>query len=111
MPACFTERMIYLSRLMISVRRSAACSLALVSLLYLCVAMPSLHAGELKIERLFGPEIKTGPYKHPARILWFNGDGPARQHNRFIRFALGVSGLGLGLEVLEILLLSGIANP
>jgi len=67
--------MIYLSRLMISVRRSAACSLALVSLLYLCVAMPSLHAGELKIERLFGPEIKTGPYKHPARIEELrNGD-------------------------------------
>jgi predicted neuraminidase len=35
----------------------------------------SLHAGELIIERVFGPEIKTGPYKHPARIEELkNGD-------------------------------------
>ena len=34
-----------------------------------------LTAGELRIERLFGPEIKTGPYKHPARIEELrNGD-------------------------------------
>ncbi len=31
--------------------------------------------GELKIERVFGPEIKTGPYKHPACLAEFdNGD-------------------------------------
>lgn len=24
------------------------------------------QAGELRIERIFGPEIPTGPYKHPA---------------------------------------------
>jgi hypothetical protein len=31
--------------------------------------------GELRIERMFGPEVKTGPYKHPARIEELqNGD-------------------------------------
>lgn len=35
----------------------------------------ALSAGELRIERVFGPEIKTGPYKHPARIEALqNGD-------------------------------------
>jgi predicted neuraminidase len=29
-------------------------------------ACPSLAAGELRIERVFGPEVPTGPYKHPA---------------------------------------------
>ncbi|MBM3879070.1 MAG: hypothetical protein FJ387_05045 [Verrucomicrobia bacterium] len=34
-----------------------------------------LAAGELRVERLFGPEVKTGPYKHPARIeALANGD-------------------------------------
>jgi hypothetical protein len=28
--------------------------------------------GELRIERMFGPEVKTGPYKHPARIEELN---------------------------------------
>jgi predicted neuraminidase len=38
-------------------------------------AATPLHAGELRIERLFGPEVKTGPYKHPARIEELrNGD-------------------------------------
>ena len=37
--------------------------------------IPLLNAGELRIEKLFGPEIKTGPYKHPARIEELsNGD-------------------------------------
>lgn len=41
--------------------------------------------GSLTIERVFGPEIKTGPYKHPARIeelangdlylVYYGGDG------------------------------------
>src|SRR5713101_5454136 len=32
-------------------------------------------AGTLKIERVFGPEVKTGPYKHPASIAELaNGD-------------------------------------
>ena len=32
-------------------------------------------AGELQIDRVFGPEIKTGPYKHPARVEELaNGD-------------------------------------
>ena len=34
-----------------------------------------MQAGELRIERVFGPEIKTGPYKHPARVEELaNGD-------------------------------------
>jgi len=37
--------------------------------------MLALPAAELRIERLFGPEIKTGPYKHPARLeALANGD-------------------------------------
>ncbi|MBS1871980.1 MAG: exo-alpha-sialidase [Acidobacteria bacterium] len=44
---------------------------ALAFALTLCAA----SAGELRIERLFGPEIKTGPYKHPASITELsNGD-------------------------------------
>ncbi|WP_206107616.1 sialidase family protein [Paludisphaera rhizosphaerae] len=32
-------------------------------------------AGDLRIERIFGPEIKTGPYKHPAALEELsNGD-------------------------------------
>jgi predicted neuraminidase len=32
-------------------------------------------AGELKVERIFGPEVPTGPYKHPACVAEFqNGD-------------------------------------
>ena len=38
-------------------------------------ATQTLDAGELRIERMFGPEIKTGPYKHPARLeALANGD-------------------------------------
>lgn len=33
------------------------------------------QTAELRIHRVFGPEIKTGPYKHPARITQLkNGD-------------------------------------
>jgi predicted neuraminidase len=47
---------------------------ALGLLLFLSSAAP-LFGGELRIERMFGPEIKTGPYKHPARIeALANGD-------------------------------------
>ena len=35
----------------------------------------ALAGGELKIERVFGPEVQTGPYKHPASITELkNGD-------------------------------------
>lgn len=38
-------------------------------------AAPALAAGDLTITRVFGPEVKTGPYKHPASIAEFdNGD-------------------------------------
>ena len=46
-------------------------------LLLFCLVLGTraLIAGELRIERLFGPEIKTGPYKHPVRIEELrNGD-------------------------------------
>jgi predicted neuraminidase len=34
-----------------------------------------LPAGELRIERVFGPEVPTGPYKHPASMTELkNGD-------------------------------------
>ncbi len=65
--------MIHLSRLTTLVRRSAVSSCIIG--LWLCSVTPSVHGGQLKIERLFGPEIKTGPYKHPARIEELrNGD-------------------------------------
>ncbi|WP_165246471.1 sialidase family protein [Paludisphaera soli] len=33
------------------------------------------RAGDLRIERIFGPEVKTGPYKHPAALEELaNGD-------------------------------------
>lgn len=45
---------------------------ALVALVLL--AAPAA-AAELVVERVFGPEIKTGPYKHPARLEELaNGD-------------------------------------
>jgi predicted neuraminidase len=45
----------------------------------IALALPVLVAaapgGELRIERVFGPEVPTGPYKHPAAIAAFdNGD-------------------------------------
>lgn len=43
---------------------------------WLCVMLASpAHAGELRVERLFGPEVPTGPYKHPACMAELqNGD-------------------------------------
>lgn len=42
------------------------------ALLWLCLAAAS---AEIRIERLFGPEVATGPYKHPASIATLdNGD-------------------------------------
>jgi predicted neuraminidase len=39
------------------------------------VAAPALPAGKLEIRRVFGPEVPTGPYKHPASITELeNGD-------------------------------------
>jgi len=44
----------------------------------LCAALVTafvLPAADLRMERVFGPEIKTGPYKHPARFTQLkNGD-------------------------------------
>lgn len=64
---------------MIAIRR------LLLVLPLLCATTLTIYAGELRIERLFGPEIKTGPYKHPARIeeltngdlylVYYGGDG------------------------------------
>ncbi len=35
----------------------------------------ALNGGELEVERVFGPEVPTGAYKHPASIMEFqNGD-------------------------------------
>lgn len=40
-----------------------------------CLAAMTAEAGDLKIERVFGPEIDTGPYKHPACLTELaNGD-------------------------------------
>ena len=57
------------------IRRSHTPFLLIVLLPLISALTPGLFAGELRIERLFGPEIKTGPYKHPARIEELrNGD-------------------------------------
>jgi predicted neuraminidase len=40
-------------------------------LLILCAGGP-MQAGELRIERVFGPEVATGPYKHPACMTELN---------------------------------------
>src|SRR5262249_28525818 len=39
----------------------------LIALIHLAGASSAV-AGELRISRVFGPEIKTGPYKHPASM-------------------------------------------
>lgn len=51
----------------------------------LLIAPGLMFAGELRLERMFGPEVKTGPYKHPARLealtngdlyaVYYGGDG------------------------------------
>jgi predicted neuraminidase len=55
-----------------SMKSTAAC--ALLSFLSVFAGI-SLHAGELTIMRVFGPEVPTGPYKHPACLTELkNGD-------------------------------------
>ncbi len=47
--------------------RSATLPLRLLAMLgLLAMAGKDTIAGELEVERIFGPEVKTGPYKHPA---------------------------------------------
>ncbi|MGP0065104.1 MAG: sialidase family protein [Isosphaeraceae bacterium] len=47
----------------------------LVCLLTAITAHGRVEAGELRIERVFGPEVPTGPYKHPACMTELsNGD-------------------------------------
>ena len=36
--------------------------------LFLSLAAAQLGAGELTVRRVFGPEVPTGPYKHPASL-------------------------------------------
>ncbi|MBV6483415.1 MAG: hypothetical protein DIKNOCCD_03194 [bacterium] len=46
-----------------------------IQAIILLAAVSSCHAGEFKIERIFGPEIPTGKYKHPASATELdNGD-------------------------------------
>ena len=43
--------------------------------LVLLAACMSAAPGKLQVERVFGPEVPTGPYKHPASITELaNGD-------------------------------------
>lgn len=44
-------------------------------LLAALAAAGTMFAGDLRVERIFGPEVPTGSYKHPACITEFqNGD-------------------------------------
>ncbi len=53
--------------------------------LLLALAAAPLGAGELKVRRVFGPEVPTGPYKHPAcleelasgdlYLVYYGGEG------------------------------------
>src|SRR5258708_25197529 len=57
------------------IRRSTVSSLVLGLSFWHSATALSLRAADLRIERLFGAETKTGPYKHPARIEELkNGD-------------------------------------
>ncbi len=48
---------------------------ALLTGMLLLLAIPRLDAGELQVERVFGPETPTGRYKHPACLTELqNGD-------------------------------------
>ncbi len=50
-------------------------TLALAGLFALAVRPLLPDVGRLRVERIFGPEVKTGPYKHPASITELaNGD-------------------------------------
>jgi len=56
-------------------RRPRLAVLPTWALCFLLIAPSAGFAGGLRVERLFGPEVKTGPYKHPARIeALANGD-------------------------------------
>jgi predicted neuraminidase len=49
--------------------------MSLVKSLLVIAAAALCAAAELRTERVFGPEVPTGPYKHPAAITAFdNGD-------------------------------------
>ncbi|AMV40121.1 sialidase family protein [Planctomyces sp. SH-PL62] len=55
-------------------KRRAAVTLLVGAMLGTTLASLS-RAGDLRIERIFGPEVKTGPYKHPAALTELaNGD-------------------------------------
>src|SRR5437667_9869136 len=57
------------------VRWCNLCSLVITALVWIAASTHVTTAAELRIERLFGPETRTGPYKHPARIEELkNGD-------------------------------------
>jgi predicted neuraminidase len=48
---------------------------AILTLINVVAAEPLLLAGELTVARVFGPEVPTGPYKHPACMTELaNGD-------------------------------------
>lgn len=50
-------------------------TIASIGLLLAVLLSPILNAGELRIERVFGPEVPTGRYKHPACMAELdNGD-------------------------------------
>ena len=55
--------------------RLRATRVLLFGLLVISSGLGPLEAGELRIERVFGPEVPTGPYKHPACMTELsNGD-------------------------------------
>ena len=56
------------SRAAPGIRRWPAVAASIAAWLFWVAGATPLYASELRIERLFGPETKTGPYKHPARI-------------------------------------------
>jgi predicted neuraminidase len=50
-------------------------SLGTTACLLAMLTSPAPGAGELRVERVFGPEVPTGPYKHPACMTELrNGD-------------------------------------
>ncbi|MDG3004439.1 sialidase family protein [Paludisphaera mucosa] len=56
-------------------RRSTTIHLLLGAALAGLFGGAGARAGDLRIERIFGPEVKTGPYKHPAGLTELsNGD-------------------------------------
>jgi predicted neuraminidase len=48
---------------------------AVLCTLLACTILPASRAGDLTVTRVFGPEVPTGPYKHPASMTELkNGD-------------------------------------